>query len=94
MVYEESGTPIQGLTGGQGCDKRHDVKLAGDKQSFKFFVEMACNEMFGVGREGLVNPPDPQRTFQLCKCDIAGKCPLIYTRKVPLTQEYGCCCSL
>jgi hypothetical protein len=28
-------------------------------------VELACNGMFGVGGGGMINPPDPHRTFAI-----------------------------
>jgi hypothetical protein len=30
--------------------------------------------MFGVGADGLINPPDPDRTFTLAQADIAVVC--------------------
>eukprot|EP01132_Coremiostelium_polycephalum_P011168 gene11168-13684_t len=69
-----NGVPIQGLTGGTGCDRREEYKLldcskGGEK--FDFEIEMACNGMFGVGNAGLINPCDPNKTFQLNKAEIA-----------------------
>lgn len=32
---------------------------------------MACNEMFGAGKEGLIQPPDPEKTYCLKQCEIA-----------------------
>jgi hypothetical protein len=38
----------------------------------QLFVEVACNGMFGVGNNGFIQPPDPDRTFTLAKAAIAG----------------------
>jgi len=32
---------------------------------------MACNGLFGNGSDGSINPPDPNRTFTIQKCQIA-----------------------
>ncbi len=32
---------------------------------------MAANGMFGAGRDGLINPPDPSRTFTLSMVEVA-----------------------
>lgn len=39
---------------------------AGDKHSF--FIEAACNGMFGVGNAAMV--PDPNRYFTISKADL------------------------
>lgn len=36
----------------------------------QFYVEMACNGMFGTGN-GLIGPPDPNRFFNLSELDLA-----------------------
>ena len=51
----ENGVPMQGLTGGNGWDRRAEYVLtANHKTEFSktFYLEMACNGMFGVGRDG------------------------------------------
>ena len=35
------------------------------------YVEMAANGMFGAGKEGMINPPDPTRSFTLSMVEIA-----------------------
>lgn len=32
---------------------------------------MACNGMFGVGENGLINPPNPNREFSVHLCEFA-----------------------
>ena len=38
---------------------------------FVLYVEVAANGMFGVGRNGMINPPDPDRHFSLSLSEIA-----------------------
>ena len=33
------------------------------------YIEMACNEMFGAGEGGLINPTNPDRYFTLSCCE-------------------------
>lgn len=73
MVWSTDGKPLQGLTGGNGWDRRHEFQLT-DKskggEAFELYVEMACNGMFGAGNNGLINPPVPDRRFTLKTADI------------------------
>ena len=34
----------------------------------EFFVEMACNTLFGAGKDGFINPPDEQMRFPSSMC--------------------------
>ncbi|CAJ0633965.1 420_t:CDS:10 [Entrophospora sp. SA101] len=68
MVWTIDGLPLQGLTGGGGDDRRVEYVLTknskgGDK--FEFYIEMACNGMFGNADNGGINPPNPNRYFKL-----------------------------
>ncbi|KAG0171993.1 Glycoside hydrolase, 38 vacuolar alpha mannosidase [Apophysomyces sp. BC1034] len=70
MVWSTEGVPLQGLTGGLD-QARHEYPLtkkakAGDQ--FRFYIEAACNGMFGVGNGAMV--PEPNRYFTLDKADI------------------------
>ncbi len=38
---------------------------------FTFFVEVACNGMFGVGNGGMIRPPNPHRTFSIAQAELA-----------------------
>ncbi|KXS11926.1 glycoside hydrolase family 38 protein [Gonapodya prolifera JEL478] len=74
LVWTQDGTPIKGLTGGTWVDRRAEYVLtknakAGEK--FTFYIELACNGMFGVGRAGMINPVDPDRFFNLAQAEIA-----------------------
>ncbi|KAI7866274.1 glycosyl hydrolases family 38 N-terminal domain-containing protein [Spinellus fusiger] len=71
MVWSEEGIPLQGLTGGSD-QSRHDyilTKKASHGQTFKFYIEAACNGMFGVGNNDAM-VPDPNRYFQIKKADL------------------------
>ena len=35
------------------------------------YVEMAANGMFGAGKDGLINPPDPSREYRLSMAEVA-----------------------
>jgi hypothetical protein len=69
---------MQGLTGGDGWDRRVEYVLSECAQPgkvrypliashliimkvYEFYIEMACNGMFGVGQDGMINAPDPAR---------------------------------
>jgi len=74
MIFDTKGLPIQGLTGGDGGDKRHEfplVEKAEGGDTFTFFIEMACNGLFGIGGATMISEPDKDRTFELKKCEIA-----------------------
>ncbi|KAF9572872.1 Glycoside hydrolase, 38 vacuolar alpha mannosidase [Mortierella alpina] len=74
MIWSVEGVPRQGLTGDRGNDRRVEyslLKKAKGGETVELFVEMACNGMFGTGKNGLINPPDENRFFQLSKAEIA-----------------------
>ncbi|GBC03648.1 hypothetical protein RclHR1_05230010 [Rhizophagus clarus] len=67
MIWTVDGVPLQGLTGGYGNDRRAEYILTRNckgGEKFEFYLEMACNGMFGNG-SNTINPPDPNRTFRL-----------------------------
>ena len=67
LIWDMDGLPLQGLTGGSGSDARHEYILTTQAQggeTIQFYIEMACNGMFGAGN-GLIGPPDPNRFFNL-----------------------------
>ncbi|KAI9286060.1 galactose mutarotase-like domain-containing protein [Umbelopsis sp. AD052] len=73
LVWSMDGTPIQGFTGGAGSDARHEYVLTTSARGgdpIQFYIEMACNGMFGAGN-GLIGPPDPNRFFNLNELDLA-----------------------
>ena len=40
-------------------------------EQLELYIEVACNGMFGVGSNGMINPPDPNRTFTLEQAELA-----------------------
>nr|XP_058950702.1 alpha-mannosidase 2C1-like [Pocillopora verrucosa] len=72
MVWQE-GKPKQGLTGGDGHQQRTDYVLStkATPGSCTLYVEMAANGMFGAGKDGLINAPDPKRHYTLSMAEIA-----------------------
>ncbi|KAI9306871.1 galactose mutarotase-like domain-containing protein [Cunninghamella echinulata] len=71
LVWSSHGEPLQGLTGGTD-QSRHDFILtqnAKSGQTFSFYIENACNGMFGVGK-GDTMVPDPNKYFIIQKADL------------------------
>ncbi|XP_041353566.1 alpha-mannosidase 2C1-like [Gigantopelta aegis] len=68
------GHPVQGLSG-EHNPRRDDfiVSKKLTKQQIKqtFYIEMACNGLFGAGKHGLVSPTDPNRAYTLSKAEVA-----------------------
>jgi alpha-mannosidase len=53
-----------------GDDRRVEYKLVNQAkggETIHLLVEMACNGMFGTGKNGLINPPQEDKTFLLAK---------------------------
>ncbi|KAG9009030.1 Glycoside hydrolase, 38 vacuolar alpha mannosidase [Tulasnella sp. 427] len=70
MIFETDGTPLQGITGGGGGDRRVDFIIPKDarhKGELDIVIEVSCNEMFGVSGIGA---PDPNRYFNLSSADL------------------------
>lgn len=76
LLYSAEGEPIQGITGGDSNEfrrnRRVEVALSKDMASGTtvLYAEVVCNSLFGVGRDGLINPPDPDRHFSLATCEL------------------------
>jgi alpha-mannosidase len=66
LVWNEDGVPLQGLTGG---GERVEWILPDefrDGKEHTFYIEMACNGMFGNAPGGdSIQPPNPNKYFQL-----------------------------
>ena len=66
MIYTTDGTPLQGITGGYGGDRRVEyiIPLAARKAGkHDIVIESSCNGMFGVPWNGdTIAPPD------VCDC--------------------------
>ena len=70
LVWSEHGEPLQGLTGGERTEWifPHEWR---DGEEHTFYVEMACNGMFGNAPGGdSIQPPDPNKYFRLNTADI------------------------
>ena len=71
LIWSEDGVPLQGLTGN---GERKEWVLPNDFRDGKFhtfYIEMACNGMFGNAPGGdSIQPPDPNKYFQLTQADI------------------------
>ncbi|PVU85918.1 hypothetical protein BB561_006867 [Smittium simulii] len=75
LVWTTDGRPVQGLTGGGGDNRRieyflTDCAKAGEK--FSFYIETACNGLFGNGQM-MIAPPDENRYYSLNKASIGVK---------------------
>ncbi|CCH42096.1 putative mannosidase [Wickerhamomyces ciferrii] len=69
LLYTTKGHPLQAFTGGD----RNDFILPKewtDGKEHVFYVEMACNGMFGVGAGSDIAPPDENRYFTLNTADL------------------------
>ena len=72
MVFNTDGTPLQGITGGFGGDRRVDhiiPRSAVEAGQYNIVIESSCNGMFGVG-QGVIEPPDPDRYFKLASAEL------------------------
>ncbi|KAF2085625.1 glycoside hydrolase family 38 protein [Saccharata proteae CBS 121410] len=71
LIWTEHGDPVHGLTGGGERVEwilPHEFR---DGKEHVFYIEMACNGMFGNAPGGdSIQPPDPNKYFQLVKADI------------------------
>ncbi|KAI0085525.1 glycoside hydrolase family 38 protein [Irpex rosettiformis] len=74
MVFTPDGTPLQGITGGHGGDRRVDHIIpheAVKKGYYEIVIESSCNGMFGVPWNGdTIAPPDMNRYFSLASADL------------------------
>ena len=66
LIYDSKGMPLQAFTGGERnlFILPEKFKKAGKQL---FYLEIACNGMFGNGDGG---NPDPNRYFRLNRCDL------------------------
>ena len=70
LVWTEDGVPLQGLTGG---DRVEWIIPDGwrDGKPHTFYIEMACNGMFGNAPGGdMIQPPDMNKYYTLNTADI------------------------
>ncbi|KAF7122120.1 hypothetical protein CNMCM5793_000076 [Aspergillus hiratsukae] len=70
MIWTEEGQPLQGLSGdGERVEWIIPPRFK-DGEEHTFYLEMACNGMFGLGKGARNQPPDPDRYFTLEKAEI------------------------
>ena len=71
LVWSEDGKPIQGLTGGGERVEWILPKKWRDGEEYTFYIEMACNKMFGNAPGGdTIQPPNPDLYYTLHQADI------------------------
>ncbi len=93
LVLSEAGHPRQGLVGGDSMCRRADFELfphpavAGERKTL--FVEISCNGLFGAGRGGDIEPPEPDRFYELKECAIAAFHPDAWKLISDLTVMLG-----
>lgn len=70
MIFSGDGTPLQGITGGYGGDRRVDYIIPVEARkagNFEFVIESSCNGMFGING---IDAPDMNRYFSLASADL------------------------
>lgn len=71
LIWTEDGEPIQGLTGGGERVEWILPKSFRDGKFHTFYIEMACNQMFGNAPGGdSIQPPDPNKYYNLHQAEI------------------------
>lgn len=71
LIWTEDGEPLQGLTGGGERIEWILPETYRDGKWHLFYIEMACNGMFGNAPGGdTIQPPNPGKYYQLLKADI------------------------
>ncbi|PYH35738.1 alpha-mannosidase [Aspergillus neoniger CBS 115656] len=71
LVWTEEGRPLQGLTGGNERIEWIIPDAWRDGKEHTFYIEMACNGMFGNAPGGdSIQPPNPNKYYTLHKAQI------------------------
>lgn len=71
LVWTQDGRPLQGLTGGGERIEWIIPNAWRDGQEHTFYIEMACNGMFGNAPGGdSIQPPNPDKSYTLSKAQI------------------------
>ncbi|RAL12310.1 alpha-mannosidase [Aspergillus homomorphus CBS 101889] len=71
LIWSEDGRPLQGLTGGNERIEWIIPDAWRDGEEHVFYIEMACNGMFGNAPGGdSIQPPAPDKYFTLSKAQI------------------------
>ena len=83
MVYDSSGNPLHCTS-----ENRQYVKLdeyiSSSNLEFHFYVEFACNRLFGNGSHGDISPSDDNKTYSISNIEIV----LINTHIYELQQDF------
>ncbi|KAI9311476.1 galactose mutarotase-like domain-containing protein [Dichotomocladium elegans] len=89
MVWSVDGEPLQGLTGGDDQQRHEYIVTNNGKTGTKhtFYIEAACNGMFGVGNASMV--PDPNRYYSIKTADLVAPNPPIQALYHDLTIIKG-----
>ncbi|KAL3883418.1 hypothetical protein ACJMK2_029685 [Sinanodonta woodiana] len=67
-----NGQPVQGFSGeNERTDFILTESLKENESHRTVHIEMACNGLFGTGDNGMINPPNPNRTFTLSRAEVA-----------------------
>lgn len=69
LVWTHDGVPLQGLTGYGERTEWILPKRFRDGETHVIYIEMACNDMFGQDRGGIM-PPDPDKYYTLHTAEI------------------------
>ncbi|KAK3097644.1 hypothetical protein FSP39_011690 [Pinctada imbricata] len=84
MIWQD-GQPLQGLSGEKDRISLPLSKAVSvEKNRYQFYVEMACNGLFGAGNNGLINPPDVNKMFTLSQAELAVFDRLVYNLQVDI----------
>jgi alpha-mannosidase len=77
LVFSNHSTPPgTSTTSENSADTTVPVARAGD--TVRVYVEIACNGLFGAGRGGDIEPPDPLKFYKLEECCVAAFDPLAW----------------
>ncbi|CAG7731916.1 unnamed protein product [Allacma fusca] len=76
-IYDTQGRMLQGLSPGFREEFILSRSWEGSTQQITYYIEMACNDMFGSGNGDLIAPTNNDRYFQLNRADIA-----VYDRQI------------
>ncbi|XP_076033837.1 alpha-mannosidase 2C1-like [Oratosquilla oratoria] len=91
-VWSHDGKVLQGLSTGDGAQRRGDYLLTssyeGNKGKQVFYIEMAANKLFGGADGDNTNPPNPDKMFTLSKAEIAVMDKLVYKLTRDLEMLY------
>lgn len=77
LLFNTLGDPLQGFTGSPDHQKREEFIISKSwerketEQELVYYIEMACNSMFGAGKGGMIDAPDLDKKYALEMANIA-----------------------